>query len=203
MFTLLRQQEYQEISELILNGEILDLGGNIKSGYQDLIRGQHKFTAVNIDPKTNSELVFDIEKKFPLPDESFDNVLCLNVLEHIFNYKNVLDESFRVLKKGGQIIIATPFLHYIHASPYDYFRYTDSALKKILESSGFEVEQIKPLGGQIFSVQQNFFNLIFPSFLVKGLQVLAKVVDRILSVTPRYRELNKITPLGYFTIARK
>ncbi|ENN95994.1 hypothetical protein J422_05110 [Methanocaldococcus villosus KIN24-T80] len=40
----------------------------------------------------------------PFKNEVFDLILCINVLEHV-NYKRALEEMFRVLKKGGRIIV--------------------------------------------------------------------------------------------------
>ncbi|MFQ6136267.1 MAG: methyltransferase domain-containing protein, partial [Candidatus Hydrothermarchaeales archaeon] len=39
------------------------------------------------------------------PDETFDVVLCINMLEFSPNPKKAIEEMFRVLKKGGQLII--------------------------------------------------------------------------------------------------
>ena len=44
----------------------------------------------------------------PFKSQSFDLVLCLDYLEHIENDDRALEEITRVLKKGGQIILATP-----------------------------------------------------------------------------------------------
>lgn len=42
------------------------------------------------------------------PDESFDVVICTEVLEHIYEYEKVIDQLKRVLKKGGLLIINFP-----------------------------------------------------------------------------------------------
>jgi 2-polyprenyl-3-methyl-5-hydroxy-6-metoxy-1,4-benzoquinol methylase len=42
------------------------------------------------------------------PDETFDVVICTEVLEHIFEYEKVVQQLKRVLKKGGLLIINFP-----------------------------------------------------------------------------------------------
>lgn len=44
----------------------------------------------------------------PFPDESFDVVVCLDVLEHICDDLQAVKELFRVLRKNGIAIIAVP-----------------------------------------------------------------------------------------------
>jgi SAM-dependent methyltransferase len=46
---------------------------------------------------------------YPLPDASFDVVLCCEILEHLLiNPSHMLFESHRVLKPGGHVLISTP-----------------------------------------------------------------------------------------------
>ena len=47
---------------------------------------------------------------------------------------------------------AVPFLHPYHKDPDDYFRYTHTALKKILEKANFEKVEITPICRGSFSV---------------------------------------------------
>ena len=44
----------------------------------------------------------------PFPDETFDLVVCSEVLEHLHNYMEAVDEIKRVLKKGGKFYASVP-----------------------------------------------------------------------------------------------
>ena len=44
----------------------------------------------------------------PFPDNSFDRVICAEVLEHIHAYHDVLREISRVLKPGGVFAVSVP-----------------------------------------------------------------------------------------------
>ena len=44
----------------------------------------------------------------PFPDNSFDKVICAEVLEHIPEYERFLDEIKRVLKPGGTFAVSVP-----------------------------------------------------------------------------------------------
>jgi SAM-dependent methyltransferase len=51
----------------------------------------------------------DLEKEnLPLPDESFDLVVCNQVLEHLKNIYRPLQEMDRVVKTGGHLLIGVP-----------------------------------------------------------------------------------------------
>ncbi|MCL4435488.1 MAG: class I SAM-dependent methyltransferase [Thaumarchaeota archaeon] len=46
----------------------------------------------------------------PFESESFEGVFCSEVIEHLFNPDHLLEESWRVLKSGGFLIVTTPNL---------------------------------------------------------------------------------------------
>ena len=56
----------------------------------------------------------------PFPDETFDAVMCTEVLEHVKNPELAIKELIRVLKKNGKIILTAPFGSYTHEAPYHY-----------------------------------------------------------------------------------
>jgi ubiquinone/menaquinone biosynthesis C-methylase UbiE len=50
----------------------------------------------------------DISKNIPLENGNFDAVTMIASLEHLEYPQEVLNESFRILKKGGKLILTTP-----------------------------------------------------------------------------------------------
>lgn len=51
----------------------------------------------------------DIENQdLPYPQGFFDVVILADVIEHVFDTDSLLKKSFRVLKKGGKLIVTTP-----------------------------------------------------------------------------------------------
>ncbi|GAA5128544.1 methyltransferase domain-containing protein [Luteolibacter yonseiensis] len=44
------------------------------------------------------------------PDSSFDAVICLEVLEHLPDYRKALDEAARVLRPEGRLIASIPYV---------------------------------------------------------------------------------------------
>lgn len=203
-YSIIRDEEYKMLGSLRLEGSILDLGGNIDSEYHDLIKGKHKFTSVNVDPKHGCDMVFDIQDPFPIESESFDAAISMNVFEHIFGFHNAFSETARVLKKGGTFVFAVPYMHHIHGCPDDYFRYTDSTLEKILKINGFKEIAIHELGFGLFSLIFQTCSGMLPSFMKPTLKLFFVSIDKVLlKLFKRYVALAKRIPLGYFVIAKK
>ena len=67
-----------------------------------------------------------------IADASFEVVLCTEVLEHLPEPQRAIDEIFRVLVPGGQLLLTTRFLFPIHDAPHDYFRFTKYGLRHLL-----------------------------------------------------------------------
>src|SRR3989344_6165360 len=108
--TLLRNAEHDALKRVTLSGTVLDLGGDRRSDYQSVFNGTYTLTTLNADKNAEPDIVHDLETPLPIEKSSFDNVLLINILEHIFNYRELLAESARVLKHGGQSVIVVPFL---------------------------------------------------------------------------------------------
>jgi SAM-dependent methyltransferase len=204
-YSIVRDQEYKELSKVTLSGNVLDIGGSRKSGYHELVQGSPVFTVVNYgDMHPGQDLNFNAEEKFPLGDASYDHVLTMNVLEHIWDTHNVFSEVARVLKSGGLFVSAVPYMHHIHGSPDDYNRYTESAFKKYAERYGFEMVEIKTLGGGLLSlIYQCVGGWLYFNILKTFAKWLCTTLDDIFSVIPQYEKLARNIPLGYFWIMKK
>lgn len=47
-------------------------------------------------------------RRLPFPDETFDRVICSEVMEHVQDYQRVARELHRVVKRGGRLAVTIP-----------------------------------------------------------------------------------------------
>ena len=123
------------------SGEVLDVGCGRKP-YRDFTNATH-YVGVDIDTPTTRALaiadVFYDGRKLPFADASFDGVICSQVLEHVFNAGAFMAEIFRVLRPGGQLLLATPLVWDEHEQPCDFARYSSFGLSDLLRKAGFQI----------------------------------------------------------------
>lgn len=152
---IIRNEIYKAICNAIpqFKGKVLDSGcGSMP--YKQLILSNKKVTqyiGLDIDSAINYQ---DVKAdylwngiKMPFEDESFEVVFSTEVLEHVPNPEDYLNEVKRVLKPDGIFFFTVPFLMSLHEVPHDYYRYTPYALERIFKKVGFEAIKIKPMGG--------------------------------------------------------
>lgn len=80
-------------------------------------------------------------------DGTFDTLLNIQVLEHVFEPIRMVEECARVLKKGGYGIFLIPQTGTLHMEPDHYYNFTAFWIRKVMERSGLEIIRLKPLGG--------------------------------------------------------
>lgn len=114
---------------------------------QDLCIGDKDWDFSQIDIKSE---IYDI----PVEDESFDYILCMEVMEHLKYPHKAFKEFSRILRHGGKLFVVCPLTWAEHQIPHDYFRYTQYALKMLADDNGFEVEKIEPMGGRYIVLSQ-------------------------------------------------
>src|ERR1043166_4437153 len=83
----------------------------------------------------------------PFRAQSFDFVLCTEVLEHVSDPFAAMQEIGRVLKHGAKALVTTPFMYRVHEVPIDFFRYTAFAHRALAARAGLEIVLITTRGG--------------------------------------------------------
>ena len=125
-----------------IGGAVLDVGCGSKP-YRGFLSAT-SYVGMEFDtPRTRAEFSADVYydgKTFPFPGETFDSVLCSQVFEHVFTPAEFLLEINRVLRPGGYLLLAVPFVWDEHEQPHDFARYSSFGLRALLSSAGFEVE---------------------------------------------------------------
>lgn len=82
-------------------GRVLDIGcGSAK--FPDAV-------GLDISPDTDADVVHDLDVfPYPFADDSFDQVLMQDVLEHVREPIKVIDELHRICRPGARIHLRTP-----------------------------------------------------------------------------------------------
>lgn len=166
--SLNRRALYTFLENFSLDGSVVDLGGSLNASYHPSLRGNNTFTVVNIDTNYGYDIYANLEELLPMNSEQFDHALLLNVLEHIYNYKQLVTETYRIMKPGGTVLHLTPFLVQEHGCPYDFFRYTPQALRRIYEEAGFTVQSIEPVCAGVFTTVYETTNFFVPTTTLRS-----------------------------------
>jgi 2-polyprenyl-3-methyl-5-hydroxy-6-metoxy-1,4-benzoquinol methylase len=106
-------------------------------------------------------LQFDL-RHCPLPEDSIDGIICLNVLEHIDDHAAALGNMLRILKPGGIVHIEVP------SGPWLYDLYDEV----LLHHRRYRIADIVVLARQVgFNVVQttHLGFLAFPAFVLRKL----------------------------------
>ncbi|MCU1669257.1 MAG: Methyltransferase type 11 [Blastococcus sp.] len=81
-------------------------------------------------------------------DETFDLIICMNVLEHVFDVHTAVENLRRGLRPGGRLLVAVPFLYPYHDEPSDFWRFTEHSLRELLR--GFTTVDLRWRGMRRF-----------------------------------------------------
>ena len=210
MLSIFRRATYKLLENESLHGSILDLGGGTTAEYHNLIKGTFTTVSLNIDVDAKPDIVADLEKPLEIPDAQYDGAILMNVLEHVFNYQQLISETFRVLKKEGEILLVVPFMFPIHPSPNDFHRFTDQALKRLLENTGFTSVKITPIAPGIMKVRHLMISRHIPhkvaSLLEAPFAYIANMLDTLFETVSKSSKKNYNAnhyPLGYLVRAKK
>lgn len=132
------------------------------------------------------DLVCDITE-IPEPSNSFDAIMCIEVLEHVPNPVLVIQELSRLLKPNGKLILTAPFCSLTHFAPYffqtgyskyfyqhwlDYYGLDILSLEhngNFFEYLAQELQRIPSVSKQYSGKELSFFERIAQRILLKAL----------------------------------
>ena len=151
-------------------GRVVDIGGG---AFYKRLTGSNWTSYIIIEP--GSELlpreaeknVFSIAadgQHLPLKSNNFDSVLCIQVLELIFEPLLVFKQAARILKPGGKFIVLVPQTGNLVGVPFHYQNLTHHWLFEAAKRSGFEIENWQPLGGAWRTIASRLFLMFWPVF---------------------------------------
>jgi SAM-dependent methyltransferase len=140
-----------------LKGSVLDVGCG-QATYKDLLTGAERYVGLETDTDSGADIIIKPGEPWPISDKNFDNIIALQVLEHVDDINIVIGEISRVIKPQGTLIISIPFLYNEHGSPDDYRRLTVRGLHALLEKDydGFEITKIGGIGTTLTILLLNF-----------------------------------------------
>lgn len=125
-----------------------------------------------------ADIMADLNKPLPILDCVADTLLSISVMEHLCEPQIFLNESNRILKKSGIMILQVPWQWMIHEAPYDFFRYSPYGLKYLFENSGFTILELIPTNGYFTSafLKFNYFTLRIVSSKPKLIRRILKIM---------------------------
>lgn len=148
------------------------------------------------------DIVSDIVD-IPVKDNSFDNILCIEVFEHIPRPLDALRELSRVMKKNGTLILTAPFSSLTHYSPYYYYSgFSINFYKENLPKYGFEIKEIYTYGNYFDHVSLELARI--PLVLWRKLNILSAPLLMLYStiipvyILLRLLSLSSLVPSGLF-----
>lgn len=133
-----------------LSGTILDIGCGTQS-LRSLITAEHHYIGLDYyDTATQwyhtHPNIFADAQQLPIADTSVDNILLLDVLEHLPQPELCIQEIVRILKPHGRCILQVPFLYPIHDKPLDFQRWTLFGLQQFTQTHPLKILDIKTTG---------------------------------------------------------
>ena len=160
----------------LAHGRVLDIGcgeqpfRTVFQGRVDRIIGlDHLHT---LHPNETIE-VFGTALRLPFRAGSFDTAICFQVLEHVPEPLELLQEARRVLRPGTHLILTAPHIWNVHEAPHDYFRYTKYGLEHLFRKAGFEVVEVRAMAGYFVTAAARFCYFL-AHFDRWGLQIIVR-----------------------------
>ncbi len=127
-----------------------------------------KLVNLNIGRFPNVHVVGDAYQ-LPYADNSVDAIHCEAVLEHLEFPNEAVAEMFRVLRVGGQIMAATPFMQHFHAYPNHFQNFTEIGHRRLFERAGFETLSSGVCVGPTFAISGLVVRYLYEYVPIPGL----------------------------------
>lgn len=142
-----------------VKGNLLEVGCGVGRGIEALLEATPQYTAID----KNSQLIDQLQHQYPkaqflcqnippirgLEAESYDWIVTFQVIEHIENDELFVAELYRLLRKGGKLLITTPNRKLsLTRNPWHVREYTATELETLLKKHFSKVQTLGVQGNE-------------------------------------------------------
>jgi SAM-dependent methyltransferase len=126
--------------------KVLEVGSySVNGNCKEFITGRGlQYAGTDIRPGPDVDIICDItgepsSVREALRSDEFDLVICMNVLEHLFDPKRALDNMAGLMRQGGYLVIVTPLVWDLHDWPHDYCRLNPDFFREYSRNSTLQI----------------------------------------------------------------
>lgn len=118
-------RQFMEDNQSSILGRTLDFGAGLQP-YRDLVNGEY--------------VPFEKNDGFDFSANSFDTIICNQVVQYIPSPRGLIRDFWRILRNGGNLILTFP-TNWDEVEPEDLHRLTFSGMSSLLRSECFHVRK--------------------------------------------------------------
>lgn len=202
----------QRLQDFLIENRSLKFGLNVGSGrvhqYQELFPN---LIRIDLDSRAKVDVLADAHT-LPFKRNSFEVVVCTEVLEHLHSPWLFVKELERTMKKNALLILTTRFMFPIHDGANDYYRYSKYGLKALFGHFKIMSIQEETINLETIAVllqRLGFQSVTKPTWMRYVFFILAKIVAKLqFIVTGSYNNIERtgmdsVFCSGYFAIFKK
>jgi SAM-dependent methyltransferase len=220
-----RHVSHREISKFVraeggtLKGRLLDVGCG-KKPYAAWVEGVERHFGVDMPSTMHGVEKVDVWASvlaLPFAADTFDSLLCTELLEHVPDPAKGLKEMARVGRPGALLLLTVPASEQLHEKPHDYCRFTCYGLEYLLAEAGWEIMRLRKRGGAWLEIGYRLSSFLYTAlgatadpngkltprplasfFIVPvcaWIQVCSTVLDKLMP--------SSVSTMGYGVLARK
>ena len=138
------------IDEINHNDAVLDIGRAMREKYKNIKSKKIETLDVN-DYGDYPDIVCDICGDINGLENRYDKIICISILEHVYNPFDAVNNLKLMLKNNGIIYGYVPYLYHYHAPEdlkfQDYFRFSKDILAYLFRD--FKKVELFPVRGRI------------------------------------------------------
>lgn len=160
----------------IVSGRVLDIGCHSGLFTEKIILKTNSLEVYGIDISKNAiekakqrikkgKFITGDAQNLPFKNNFFDAAFCLEMIEHVDNPEKVLQEMYRVLKKGGYGLVLIPtdnllfkIIWFLWNLRYPVWKHVHvqsfqgSLLEKMVKEKGFKINKVKTFNFQMLKL---------------------------------------------------
>jgi SAM-dependent methyltransferase len=129
--------------------EIVEIGGTFQFNNKKFFNENVRFKLTNLEDE-GCDQIEDVTQ-LTFHSNSVESILCISVLQHVFDINAAIDELIRVLKPGGKVLITNGFMFPV-CMVHDYYRLSPEFWNQRLQDENVDYKIIS-MGNKYSSLE--------------------------------------------------